>query len=249
MVHYINDIITEIEKVIKDRSSPELPSIFDLWKSFAEEIDRLDPRDFVPAYRYKFTINRTKVRVWAHSSTISGSSHPMMLQVCGAISEALEHYGGEGSRAETRDFSFITDMELKNIIQRDYKELSLVLLPGGAWKSSVVLAGSILEAILTDVLTSDPTILSQARASGKAPAKGDITKGEWRLQSLIEVAEDMNRIPKESAKAIDQILRDYRNFVHPKKEIRAKHPCTEAQSLMAKGALDAVCNFLEPIIA
>jgi len=37
-------------------------------------------------------------------------------------------------------------------------------------------------------------------------------------------------------------LRDYRNFIHPKKEIRTGYPCTEAEAFMAKGALDAVCN-------
>ena len=62
---------------------------------------------------------------------------------------------------------------------------------------------------------------------------------------LILVAEDIGKLPSENAKAIDQILRDYRNFVHPNKEVRAQHPCTEAQALMAKGALDAVCNYLE----
>jgi hypothetical protein len=39
-------------------------------------------------------------------------------------------------------------------------------------------------------------------------------------------------------------LRDYRNFVHPKKELRAQHPCTEAEALMSVGALEGVCNIL-----
>lgn len=245
MVQYIREIISQIQKIIKDRTSPELPSIFDLWKAFAEEIDRLDPRDFLPGYRCQFVINRTKVRVWARSSSLSGSSHPAMIRVCNDILAALDNYAGEGSRAETRDFSFLSDPELRNIVERDYKELSLVLLPGGAWKSCVVLAGSILEAILTDVLTAEPRTLSRTLSSSKKPPRGDITRGEWKLQSLIQVAEDISKIPKESAQAIDQILRDYRNFVHPRKEIRAKHPCTEAQALMAKGALDSVLNFLE----
>ena len=36
----------------------------------------------------------------------------------------------------------------------------------------------------------------------------------------------------------------HRNFVHPKKEIRAQHQCAEAEAMMAMGALEGVCNIL-----
>jgi hypothetical protein len=58
---------------------------------------------------------------------------------------------------------------LKGIIERDYKELTLVLFPGGAWKSTVIMAGSILEAILFDLLGSDPATQAKAMASQAAP--------------------------------------------------------------------------------
>jgi hypothetical protein len=34
------------------------------------------------------------------------------------------------------------------------------------------------------------------------------------------------------------------HFVHPLKEVRASYSCTEAEALLAKGALGAVCNHL-----
>ncbi len=44
---------------------------------------------------------------------------------------------------------------------------------------------------------------------------------------------------------IDQVLRDYRNFVHPKKELKAQHSCDEAEAFMSVGALEGVCNILK----
>jgi hypothetical protein len=72
----------------------------------------------------------------------------------------------------------------------------------------------------------------------------DIDKGEWKLEALIKVAVNTNILPQARADSIDQVLRDYRNFVHPKKEVKAAHPCREAEALMAKGAIDGVCNHL-----
>ena len=128
-------------------------------------------------------------------------------------------------------------------MERDYRELSLILLPGGAWKSVVVMSGSILEAILYDQLTKDMPTQSQAMASSAAPPK-DITKGAWGLHELIRVALDLKILRADRVNSIDQILRGYRNYVHPKKEIRSAHPCTEAEAFLSRGALDSVCNHL-----
>ena len=49
-----------------------------------------------------------------------------------------------------------SDPVLRAIIERDYKKLSQTLMPDCAWKNAVVIAGSILEAVLYDLLTRDP---------------------------------------------------------------------------------------------
>lgn len=244
MTQYILDLIEQVSTAINTNRLTGQPTIFELLNGLSEELDRLDPRDFGYSSRSEFVLNRLIIRAYKPPRTISGSDYPKILASCKILENSLNDYLGENSRAITRDFSFMSDVSLQQIVIRDYKELSLVLLPGGAWKSVVVLAGSILEAILNDTLTSTPTILASAKACSSAPPSGKLEKGEWKLQDLISVAEELDKIPKASAKAIDQILRDYRNFIHPKKEIRSKHPCTEAQALMAKGALDAVCNHL-----
>jgi hypothetical protein len=155
----------------------------------------------------------------------------------------LDLYAGVGGYANLRSFAFVTDKNLRQIVERDYQELSLILLPGRAWKSTVVIAGSILEGILSDLLIN-PTNNHRARSAAAAPKKKNLAAGEWSLLDLIEVSVELKLLPAGRAAAIDQTLRDYRKFVHPLKEIRAAYPCSEAEALLAKGALDAVCNHL-----
>jgi hypothetical protein len=60
------------------------------------------------------------------------------------------------------------------------------------------------------------------------------------------VSPETGVIPNDRAQSIDQVIRDYRNFVHPKKEIRAAHECSESEAFMAKGGLDGVYKHLHP---
>jgi hypothetical protein len=114
------------------------------------------------------------------------------------------------------------------------------------------MAGSILEAILFDVLVN-PKYYNSAMASTKAPKDKqgsvlDLCMNDWKLTFLIDVATDIGLIPVQRADSIDQILRDFRNFVHPRKEIKSRFPCDEAEALLAKGALDSICNNFEKLI-
>lgn len=240
MVNYIRKIAEELLQCAEEK---HVGKVSQLLAGLAEESGRLDPRDFLPDAQYGFVMVRLAVKKWAGETVLTSEHCPHFKSMAKNMIQALDKYAGEGSRAETRSFAFIADSDLRPIIERDYRELSLILVPGGAWKSAVIMAGSILEAILYDLLSADPTRKAQAIANARAP-KRDLTKGEWWLHDLIEVATDLGLLPQDRAKTFDQVLRDYRNFVHPKKEIKAAHPCTEAEAFMAKGALDAICNHL-----
>jgi hypothetical protein len=148
----------------------------------------------------------------------------------------------------------MANVDLRKIVERDFRELTLVLFPSGAWKSSVVLAGSILEAVLYDRLSRDSAWIVKTMAAAKAPKKrGGVVKDiaantdedEWKLKSLIEVASELAVIPKVREETVDRVLREYRNLVHPHKEYREQQACTEAEAMMALGALMGVCDYLE----
>ena len=236
-------MIAYIKKLIDEALGLEKKSVYGhcLIKGISQELNRLDPRDFVPEVQADFVSVRSVID-WASKN--ENIHVDVIKNKLNQLSSILDKYGGEGSKAVSRPFNFILDQELRSIIERDYRELSVFLFPMGAWKSCVIMSGSILEAILYGTLRS-PKFVQQANASSKAPKGKDIHKEEWRLQNLIEVAADIGVIPQQRADTIDQVIRDYRNFVHPNKEIRSAHPCTEAEALLAKGALDGICNYLE----
>jgi hypothetical protein len=248
MVHYIKQFISRLAK------SAENPLNSVRTRQQAHElvlaIDKLDPRDFDPQGQVEFMQARADLRGFAEY----GDDEESKQRILKSLSSVLDKYRGEGSHRVTQSFVFIRDPDLRKIIDRDYSELSRVLFPGGAWKSTVIMAGSIVEAILYDQLTADPATIGKAMASAVAPKdnKGkvrNLAAGEWRLQDLIDVAADLGVLPDERAKTFDQVLRDYRNFVHPKKEIRAGHACADGEAMMAKGALDAICDYLTRVAA
>ncbi len=247
MTGYIKQMVSEISAKPQDGRS-----LF-LLQGLAEEMAKLDARDFLPESRVDFVDLLGLVRRLSKGAGDPDNSHiiqerfPQLLTV-------LDAYGGAGSQAVSRDFRFVQDADLRIIVNRDYRELSQILFPDQAWKSTVIMAGSILEAILYDQLTFDSAIKVQAMAESSAPKYRDnngvqqvknIDDGKWDLIDYIRIAAKLNIIASERKDAIDQVLRDYRNFVHPKKEIKAKHQCREAEALMAKGNLDGICDDLE----
>jgi len=59
------------------------------------------------------------------------------------------------------------------------------------------------------------------------------------------VAEDIKVVPPGSMKTVDYVVRDFRNFVHPKKEIRSALPYGENQAKLAFHALEVICDFCD----
>jgi hypothetical protein len=270
MVHYIVQIAQGIIDLMDDAEkgmasgadsterSNRLRTVVPQCGVLVEELRRLDPRDFLNASRYEFVIARLNIESWGHQWS-PGATGPFvnafhqdqkfraeLKDLLSRVIAVLDKYGGEGWRAATRRFTFVKDTVLRDIIERDYKELALVLFPGGAWKSTVIMAGSILEAVLFDQLETDPARKAKALTDPDAfKIKGMVQDLEkWNLESLIKVATNLSLIPRERAKTFDHVLRDYRNFVHPKKEVKAKHPCREGEAQLAFGALNALCDIL-----
>lgn len=116
---------------------------------------------------------------------------------------------------QTREFSFVRNAELRNILERDYSEIQRAFI-AKCWKSVIILSGGAIEAILVDRLQSDP---GRATASNKAPKVPDISK--WDLNDLVNVAVDLGYVSA-GAEKLSHSVRDYRNLVHPGNEIRKK---------------------------
>jgi hypothetical protein len=269
-----------------------------------EELNRLDPRDFLPADRFPFVSVRRQVRAFAglnenewnyvfqHAQAnlqiptrdvlsflsrlelteelgvwSSGKSGTNMVLAQGILKSAakvlsrlaatLDHHLGPEFCAKSREFTFIRDTALRRIVERDYSELTLKLFPNESWKSVVILAGSILEALLHDLLTRDATRISQAMGAGRAPLRGrgyppgkrniqsDAREDQWLLNDCIEVADELTLLPPGWKAGVQAVLREFRNYVHPRKELKAQDPITQGEAFQAVGALMRICDHIE----
>src|SRR5262245_35234001 len=209
-----------------------MPIIF---KEFALQLDQLDPSDFEPAAQYDFIVGRAEVRECVTSNADA-------LRLANFILPLLDHYKGQGAFSDQRDFSFINAADVRAIVERDYRELTLRAFPSGSWKSSAVLAGSILEAILYDQLVQNhAATLTAPRVPQRNGVPKDIrlhnAANRWKLEDMINVASDLGIISQSNEHSIDEVHREYRNYVHPKVEIAKGIPIGKGQAMSALGGL------------
>ena len=68
---------------------------------------------------------------------------------------------------------------------------------------------------------------------------------QWSLQDYIAVAVELDLLPAARANSIDQVLRGYRNFVHPRRELRMGFDCNSPVAMQSFATLNIVCDHLE----
>ncbi len=141
---------------------------------------------------------------------------------------------------ETREFTFVKDFTLRQILERDYLEIQRAYI-SKCWKSVIILCGSAIEAILTDLLIQNNHLIKTAT---KTPAKKpDIST--WDLADLINVAVELNLVSA-GVEKLSHSVRDYRNLVHPGNEIRNKLKFDAEEAKIAVEVLNIVYRDLSP---
>lgn len=106
-------------------------------------------------------------------------------------------------------FEFVSDETFQTILERDYEEAKLCL-ETKASKSILILSGSIIEALLTDFFYENlPAGQTQATILNST------------LAVLLDLAENESVITK-SEKNLATVIKDYRNLIHPGREVRKK---------------------------
>jgi hypothetical protein len=209
-----------------------------------QECERISPSDLEASVRTDFLTLKSRL---THYATASSFAVQVMKDDVQKYLHVFDHYLGAGSGGTRRSFAYLSDPGLRPVIERDYDELAVKLYPAGAWKSAVIMAGSILEAVLFDRLAA-PKWNALAVASAMAPADKHGKKypmSEWRLENLIDVAVDIELLDSDSKATIHQVLRKYRNFVHAKREVRSAYSCGKPEATLATGALDHVLAHIE----
>lgn len=120
------------------------------------------------------------------------------------------------------DFSvLISDQAMISIIQKRWTEIKNCL-KCEAPLASTVMMGGLLESVLMAKINKfdDKSIIFKQKSTPK-DSKTNKPKqlGEWTLKDYIDVLSEIKIITKPTAE-FSRLIRDYRNYIHPEKELR-----------------------------
>ena len=119
------------------------------------------------------------------------------------------------------DFStLIADPQMQEILKRRWVECIPTCIGVNAPLAATVMMGGLLEGLLLARVnreTNKAPIFTAAAAPRDRQNK-TLPLKEWTLQHYIDVAHEMKWISA-TAKDIGVVLRDYRNYIHPHKEL------------------------------
>jgi hypothetical protein len=107
----------------------------------------------------------------------------------------------------------VPDARLSGHLEILWNEADLAY-KGGAYLATVVMLGSLLEGVLLAKAQANQAAAQGATTAPKDSAARVRALDKWRLVNLIEVASELGWIQKTRADFSD-IVRDYRNLVHP----------------------------------
>jgi|SRR5208283_3317850 len=118
------------------------------------------------------------------------------------------------------DFSkLISDPAMKAILSKRWIECA-TCLSSGAPLAATVMIGGLLEGLLLARVNREPNKapIFTATAAPKDKLGKTLTLKDWTLQDYIGVAHELKWITV-AAKDVGVVLRDYRNYIHPQKEL------------------------------
>lgn len=113
----------------------------------------------------------------------------------------------------------IKDQKMKAILLNRWNEC-VKCIQSDAPLSATVMMGGILEAILLAKINSysDKTKIFKSSMAPVSKTTGKVMPlQEWVLKNYIDVSHEIGWI-SQSAKDVGEVLRDYRNYIHPYKE-------------------------------
>lgn len=118
------------------------------------------------------------------------------------------------------DFSkLIPDPAMKAILERRWTEC-VTCITHGAPLAATVMIGGLLEGLLLARINreSNKAPIYTADAAPKDKQNKTLSLKDWTLQDYIGVAHELRWITV-AAKDVGVVLRDYRNYIHPQKEL------------------------------
>lgn len=136
-----------------------------------------------------------------------------------------------------------SDPEMQEILVRRWDE-TLLCMSAGANLAATVMMGGLLEALLLARVNLEtnkkPIFTAVAAPKDKATGTAHPLK-EWTLRDYIDVAHELGWITK-SAKDVGEVLRDWRNYIHPHKEHSHKVRLSKSDGLILWGVARSIAT-------
>lgn len=139
-------------------------------------------------------------------------------------SQLLTQGAGIASKTSTSDLApdfapLVADKNVHEILRRRWNECA-VCISAGAPMAATVMIGGLLEALLLARVNreTNQSPIFRAKSAPRDKVGKTLSLKDWALKNYIDVAHELGWITK-AAKDISEVLRDYRNYIHPYKEL------------------------------
>lgn len=127
-------------------------------------------------------------------------------------------------------FDFITDEDFRTSLEKDFKELNLCLQTG-AYKAAVVIAGSIVEAVLIDYVIAENIITRE-----------DAFKLDFG--KVLILCKD-KKIISEKTSDLSSVIKGYRNLIHPGRALRLNETVDKDSAEVSRALVNIVLAEVE----
>jgi hypothetical protein len=120
---------------------------------------------------------------------------------------------------QSPDFSpLIGDIQMQEILRARWEEC-IRCIAANAPLAATVMMGGLLETLLLGRINRETDLapIFKAKAAPKDKAGKTLTLRDWGLKDYISVAHELGWITI-SAKEVAEVLRDFRNYIHPHKQ-------------------------------
>lgn len=114
----------------------------------------------------------------------------------------------------------IADPKMQTILVKRWQEC-VICVKAGAPLAATVMMGGLLEGLLLakiNQLADKTPVFAAASAPRDSKTGKTLQLKEWGLKNYIDVAHELDWITK-TTKDIGEVVRDYRNYIHPQKEL------------------------------
>jgi hypothetical protein len=164
----------------------------------------------------------TTLLEWADQNTTRAKYRELLQTIKGELVKLRSSgilVAGSVDPQRPRFVGLISDAKMLAILERRWTE-TLACKRVNAHLAATVMLGGLLEALFLARINrlSDQSPVFAARTAPKDKAGKTKSLKEWGLKDYLDVANELKWI-RQSAKDVGQVLRDYRNYIHPEKEL------------------------------